>query len=164
MNVIGFSKSEREIHRHNIHLQRILWHIFQTTDKLTITLTGSKSEDICGSVYFNHGHHDFDFLLTNRNIKLYTPRTNNINPPLLLLHDNKEYDASCFVEEDDKFPGYVKLSLAEVKTDCVYLDHCKRMNDDKLYLSNSVILDSFCEPLIKLSKDDYISFFLPTRY
>jgi hypothetical protein len=93
---------------------------------------------MCGGIYGNQIPHDTDCLFTGRNIKLYTPRTNNINnPPLLLLDENEDYDASCFVEEDDNFPGYVKLSLAEVKTDCVFLDYCPRMNDDKLYLSNS---------------------------
>jgi hypothetical protein len=65
---------------------------------------------------------------TYNNIKLYTPRTNNINkPPLLPLDDNEEYVASCFVEEDDNFPGYVKLSLAEKKT-FPLLYYCRRMN------------------------------------
>ena len=41
-----------------------------------------------------------------------------------------------------------------MKTSCVYLDQCRIMNDDKLYLSNSVILDSFCEPLIKSSSKE----------
>jgi hypothetical protein len=68
------------------------------------------SEGICGDIYSNQSHHDYDMLLTLRNIKLYTPRTNNINNhPLLPLHDNEDYDACCFVEEDDNFPGYVKL-------------------------------------------------------
>jgi hypothetical protein len=82
-------------------------------------------------------------LLTLINIKLCTPRTNNINNhPLFPLHDNEDYDAFFFVEEDDNFPGYVKLSLAEVKTNCVYLKCCTRMNDGKLYLSNSMMMDS----------------------
>jgi hypothetical protein len=73
-------------------------------------------------------------LLTLNKIKLYSPRTNNINNhPLLPLHDNEDYDACCFVEEDDNFPGYVKLSLAEANPNSVYLDQCRRMNDDKLY-------------------------------
>jgi hypothetical protein len=67
-------------------------------------------------------------------------------PPLLPLDDNEEYVASCFVEEDDNFPGYVKLSLAEKKTDDV-LYYCRRMNHDKHYLLNSSIMDSFSDAL-----------------
>ena len=85
MNAIGFSKSEREMHRHNIHLLNIVNDIFQTTDKSTTTLTGSKSEGMCGSVCFNNTHHDYDCLLTTRYIMLYTPRTNNINDLLLTV-------------------------------------------------------------------------------
>ena len=97
-------------------------NIFQTSDKNTITLTGSTSEGLCGGLYNNKSHHYYDFLFTHGNIKLYTPRTKNINnAPLLLLHDNEEYDASFFVE-DDNFQGYVKLPLAELKTTSVYLD------------------------------------------
>jgi hypothetical protein len=113
MNTIGFSKREREIHRHRVHLQNVLVNIFRNTNNDTFTLTGSTSEGMCGGIYSNHSHRDSNCLLTGRNIKLCTPRTNNINnPPLLLLHYNEDYDASCFVEEDDNFPGYVKLSLA----------------------------------------------------
>jgi hypothetical protein len=67
---------------------------------------------------------------------------NNIkNPPLLLLHDNEDYVASFFVEEDEDFQGYVKLSLAEVKTKYyVSLVHDTRMYDDKCYLTNSRIM------------------------
>jgi hypothetical protein len=57
------------------------------------------------------------------------------------MHENEDYDLYCLVEEDDNFPGYVKLSLAEEKNDYVYLDHCRRMNEDKLYLSNSMMRD-----------------------
>jgi hypothetical protein len=103
---------------------------------------------MCGDVYNNQSHHDFDFLISASNIKLYTPRTNNINnPPLLLLDDNEEYDASCFFEEDDNFPGYVKLSLAEIKT-FAFLYFCGRMNYDKHYLSNFIIMDSFYDQLV----------------
>jgi hypothetical protein len=74
-------------------------------------------------------------------IKLYTPGTNNINnPPMLPLHDNEKYDASYIVEEDDNFPGYVKLSFAKEKNKCAYLNHCTRMNDGKLYLSNYMMI------------------------
>ena len=70
---------------------------------------------MCGGIYGNQSNHDYYCLVTVGNIKLYTPCTNNINnPPVLPLHDNEDYDASFFVEEDDNFPGYVKLSLAEV--------------------------------------------------
>ena len=78
------------------------------------------------------------------------------NTPLLVLHNNADYDASFFVE-DDNFQGYVKLSLAELKTNCVYLDYCTRINDDKLYLSNSMIMNSFCKRLVK-SLDNCIPF------
>jgi hypothetical protein len=76
MNAIGFSKSEREMHRHNIHLLNILNNIYQTIDQ---------SEGMCGSVCFNNIHLDYDFLLTTRYIMLYTPRTNNINDLLLTV-------------------------------------------------------------------------------
>jgi hypothetical protein len=101
-------------------------------------MTGSTSEGMCG----NQDHHDSDFLLTARHFKLYIPRRNNIkNPPLLLLHDNEDYVASFFVEEDEDFQGYVKLSLAEVKTKYyVSLVHATRMYDDKCYLTNSRIM------------------------
>ena len=59
-----------------------------------------------------------------------------------MLHENEGYDARFFVE-DDNCQRYVKLSLAELKTNSVYLDYCTRMNDDKLYLSNSMIMNSF---------------------
>ena len=86
------------------------------------------------------------FLLTTRYIKLYTQRTTNINnPPSLPLHKNEDYNASCLFEEDDNFPGYVKLSLTEVKANYLDLIHYTIMNDGKLYLSNSVILNSCCE-------------------
>lgn len=98
MNATGFSKSEREIHIHSVHLRNAIVNIFQTSDKSTITLTGSTSEGLCGGLYNNKSHHDYDFLFTHSNIKLYTPRKKNINnPPLLLLHDNEYYDASFFL-------------------------------------------------------------------
>ena len=121
MNAIGFSKCEREIHIHAVHLNNELLNIFRLTDKVTITMAGSTSEGMCGGIYDNQRYHDFDTVYTIRDIKLYTPCTNNINnPPLLPLHDNEDYDACCFVEEDENFPAYVKLSLAEVKTNSVY--------------------------------------------
>ena len=95
------------------------------------------------------------FLFTDSNIKLYTPLTNNINNLTLLpLHDNEDYDASFFVEEDDNFPGYVKLSLAEDKNNYVYFT---RMYDDQLYLSNYMIIGVLYKELTKALKD-YIPF------
>jgi hypothetical protein len=159
MNVLGFSKREREIHIHQERLGNILFNIFRKTDTMKVMQTGSTSDGMRGGIYNSKCYHDNDRLFTTSNIKLCPPRTNNNNnPPRFLLHDNDDYDASFFVEEDDNFPGYVKLSLAEVKTNSVYLDHCRRMNDGKQYLSNSVIIDSFCEPFIKLSIDGQMPF------
>jgi hypothetical protein len=142
MNAMGFSKAEREIQRYCTHLRNVLMNFFPITDIGTLTITGSTSDGLCGGINNNQSHHDYDFVFTARKIKLYTPRTNKINiPPLLLLHDNEDYDASFFVEEDDNFPGYVKLSLAEIKSNCTVLNHCRRMNDDKLYISNSIMMD-----------------------
>jgi hypothetical protein len=153
MNAIGFSKCRREIHIHDVHLNDEIFNLFRPISKLTTTLTGSISEGMCGGIYNNYRNHDFDFVFTDRNIKLHTPRTNNVNnPPLLLLDANDEYDASFFVDEDDKYPGYVKLSLAEIKTNCTLLDHCTRMNDDKQYLSNSIAMDSTYDQLTKIMK------------
>jgi len=151
MNAIGFSKSEQDIWRHSMHLTDELVNIFMPDDKSTVSMRGSLAEGMAGGMYNNKSDHDYDMLTTYRHIKLYTPRTNNINnPPLLLLHDNVDYDASFFVEEDDNFPGYVKLSLAEVKTNCVDLYHCRRM-DDKFLLSNSVMMANLCEQYDKSS-------------
>ena len=151
MNAIGFSMSEREIHR--MHLRNVLVSIFRTTDKDTSKVTGSASDGMCGDAYNNQSHHNFDCLFTTRKIKQYTPRKNNINnPPLLLLHDNEEYGASFLVEEDDNFPGYVKLSLVEMET-CTFLDLCRRMSDDKQYLSNSIKMVSFYDQPVKSSKN-----------
>ena len=154
MMAIGFSKSEREIHRHRVHLRNVIENIFRTTGKDISKITGSASEGMCGGMYIGQSHNNFDFVLTARNIKLCTPRTNNVNnPPLLLRNDNGDYDASFFVEEEDNCPGYVKLLLAEMKTNCGFLGLCRRMNDDKRYLSNSNIKDSFYQNLVKLSKN-----------
>ena len=156
MNALGFSKREREISRHEIHLQNVLTNSILIDDKVTNTRIGSTSECMYGGIYNNKRHHDYDLLFTHRYLKLYTPGgiiTNN--PP----NDNVDYDASFLAKEDDNFPGYVKLSLADVKTNSVYLVHCTRMNDDKLYLLNYMIMDSFCKGLYK-SSDDYRSFAL----
>ena len=151
MNTLGFSKNERKIHRHDIHLQIAILNIFGPADQLAITMTGSASEGMSGGIYGMESHHDSDFLLTDRNIKLYTSRTNNINNhPLLPLHDNEDYDASFFVEEDDNFPGYVKLSLAQWKNNYVYWT---RMYDDKLYASNSMRMGVLYKEFTKASKD-----------
>ena len=145
MNALGFSKCEREIHRHHFNLRNALSNSDQTTDKSTRTVTGSQAGGMCGGIYNIKSHHDYDVLVTNKNVKLYTPRANNINnPPLLLIHD-----ASYFVEEDDNFPGYIKLSLAKEKSNYVYLKHCISMNEDKLYLISSRFMDILYEPLVE---------------
>ena len=151
MNGMGFSKSEREINRHQVHLEILLVNIFPPSDdKYTYKIAGSTSVGMHGGINYDHIPHDTDTLITRRNIKLCAPRENNINnPPLLVLNDNEDYDASFFVEEDGNFPGYVRLSLAEVKNNSVYLNHCTRMKNDKLYLSNSMIKDYFHEELVQ---------------
>jgi hypothetical protein len=112
---------------------------------------------MCGGIYGNQSHHDYDSLCTVRDIKLYTLRTNNINnPPLLPLHDSEDYAACCFVVEDENFPGYVKLSLAEVKTNSIYLNYFTRMNNGKQYLPNSMMMD-FSYKQVKLMTDTFIS-------
>ena len=107
-------------------------------------MTGSTSEGMCGGIYNNKTYNDYDFLFTVSNIKLYTPCTNNIsNPPLLPRLDN----ASFVVEEDDNFPGYA------------YLDHFTSMKGDKLYLSNSRVMDILYEPLVKSPKTYFLGEF-----
>ena len=134
MNAIGFSKCERKIHIDDVDLNNELLNIFRLTDRVTGKLVGSTSEGMCGGIYGNQSHHDYDSLCRVRDIKLYTLCTNNINfPPLLPLHDSEDYDACCFVVEVENFPGYVKLSLAEMKTNSIYLNHFTRMNDGKQY-------------------------------
>ena len=130
MNTMGFSNGEREIQIHRIHVLNVLFNIFRTTDKGTGTLTGSMAEGMCGGIYGDRGHYDVDSLCRFGDIKLYTPRADNINnTPPLLLHGNEDYDASYFVEEDDNFPGYVKLSLAEVNTSSALI-HFTAMYDE----------------------------------
>jgi hypothetical protein len=109
-------------------------NIFRLARQCTITIAGSSAEGMRSGFYGNERNGDIDILFRNRMVKLYTPSANNniSNPPLLPLLDNEGYVASCFVEEDDNFPGYVKLSLMEV--------NCKNMND-KLYLPNYVGMD-----------------------
>ena len=150
MNAMGFSKNEREIHIHDVHLQNALSTILRPADQLAVAMTGSASEGMYGGIYGKQSNHDSDFLLTCQNIKLYTPRTSNINNhPLLPLHDSEDYDVCYFVEEDENFPGYVKLSLAEEKKKYVY---CTRMYDYKLYASNSMIMGALYKEITKASK------------
>ena len=121
MNAMGFSKCEREIRSHEAHLRNLHMNIFQTTYKQTATIAGSTSDGMCGGLNSNNSHHDIDILCTIRDIKLCTRNENNISKTL--IYDNEDYVASFFVEEDDNFPGYVKLSLAEVKTNWDLLAH-----------------------------------------
>ena len=95
MNVLGFSKSQREIHIHAIHLHNVLMNILRSHDNWTRTMTGIVAEVMCGGIYANVKHKDYDYLYTNREIKLCTPRTNYISNPSL-LHDNEDYKASSF--------------------------------------------------------------------
>ena len=104
MKAIGFSKCERKIHIHHFHLRNALVNSHQTNDKSTIAMKGCTSESMCGGIYNNKNYNDFEFLLTDSNIKLYTPRTNNINnPPLLSLHDNAYYYASFLLKKMTTF-------------------------------------------------------------
>ena len=124
---------------------------------MTITLTGSTAEGICSGFYGYQSPHDSDYLLTGRHIKLYTPRTNIANNlPLLPLEGNEEYNASFFVEEDDNFPGYVKLSLAELKNNSLDFIHQTIMYENKLYLSNSMKMGLVYEQCIKQMKGGII--------
>ena len=147
MNAIGFSKREREICTHWIHHHGVLLNSFRTIDNDESRITGSAADGMLGNVSDNRGNYDFDIITTSRSIKLYTPPTDN--PPLLQLDDNKEYDISCFVEEDDNFPGYVKLSMAEIKNNCASLinpavfDLYRKMKVKRPYLPNSIIMDLF---------------------
>ena len=157
MNAIGFSKCERKIHIDDVDLNNELLNIFRLTDRVTGKLVGSTSEGMCGGIYGNQSHHDYDSLCRVRDIKLYTLCTNNINfPPLLPLHDSEDYAACCFVVEDENFPGYVKLSLAEMKTNSIYLNHFTRMNDGKQYLPNSMMMD-YSYKQVKIMTDTFIS-------
>ena len=148
MNALGFSKNEREINRHGMHLMNVLRNMFRSTDKDTTTIVGSMSEGMCGGIRGHRYHHDVDNLQKVRHIKLYTPPTNNINIP---LNPNEDYDASFFVNEDDNFPGYVKLSLVEV-SDYSPLIQFTIKNDGKLYFSNSMIMDYILKHQTKLPK------------
>jgi hypothetical protein len=137
MNAIGFSKREREINRHYEHPRNLLMNIFPVARNSTITIAGSTAEGMRGGIYSNQRHvGDDDLLIRKGTIKLYPPHKNNVNSPLPLpIHDNEDYVVSCFVEEDDNFPGYVKLLLAEVNgTDII---------DDKVYLPNYVGMNVF---------------------
>ena len=61
MNAIGFSKREREIHIHDVHLKNELLNIFRLTDRVTSKLVGS-------DIYGNQNHHDYDSLCRVRAI------------------------------------------------------------------------------------------------
>ena len=75
-----------------------------------------------------------------------------------------------FAEKDDNFPGYVKLSLAEVKANDINWVHVARMIDDKLYLSNSLIMDSVYKHIsvekfknvIPLQEDRLLLLYIPS--
>jgi hypothetical protein len=54
MNALGFSKNEREINRHHIHLYAVLENSFGTN---TSRLAGSTSEGICGGIYNDQNYH-----------------------------------------------------------------------------------------------------------
>jgi hypothetical protein len=132
----------------------VLENTFGITDTQMSKLTGSYSDGVGGGLYMENRNNDHDYVFTARNIKLCTPRTNNVNnPPLLLLNDNGDYDASFSVEEEDNCPGYVKLLLAEMKTGFAVVRLCRRMNDDKRYLSNSKIKDLFYEQHVKAFRE-----------
>lgn len=75
MNVLGVSKSQREIHIHAIYLHNVLMNILRSHDNWTRTITGSVAEGMCGGIYANVKHKDYDYLYTNREIQLCTPRT-----------------------------------------------------------------------------------------
>ena len=153
MNAMGFSKNEQGIQRNSAHLLNVHINIFIRTDKFTITLTGSTSEGMCSGFYGYQSPHCSDYLLTGRHIKIYTPRTNITNNlPLLPLEGNEEYNAYFFVEEDNNFPGYVKLSLEDVKNNSLDFIHYTIMYDNKLYLSNSMMMGLVYEQLVKQMK------------
>ena len=144
MKAIGFSKNERDTRGHNLYLMKELENIFRTFGEEISKITGSTSEGMRNGMYNERKNDDCDIVTTNSNIKLCTSPTNNVNNPSLLLQDdNEEHDVSFFVVEEDNCPGYVKLLLAEVKTNCayVYVACCKRMDDNKCYLSNSKMKD-----------------------
>ena len=162
MNAFGYSKIERDIYRHDIYLQNAIPNILRSTSKDITTMTGSIKESLHGGIYNGPLHHDVDLLFTIRNIKLYSPRVSNINNPPP-LHDNDDYDASFIVEECEDFPGYVKLSLAKMKANCVYLD-CTIMYDDKSYLSNSKIMESVRLPLAKGRQDSFEAHLISELY
>ena len=82
MNAIGFSKGERQIQRHGVHLMNVLIDIFRTVEH-TVAHTGSTAEGLHGGIYGNKDYHDSDILWTVGDIKLYTPRTNTMNHPPL---------------------------------------------------------------------------------
>ena len=58
MNVLGFSKREREIHIHQERLGNILFNIFRKTDTMKVMQTGSTSDGMRGGIYNSKCYHD----------------------------------------------------------------------------------------------------------
>jgi hypothetical protein len=151
LNAIGFSNSERGIHRHIVLLYDLLEDIFQFSHQSTVTIAGSRSEGICGGIYRNeYEKQDIDLLFTATNIKLYTPGGNDIK--YLLPCYKEDYGASFCVKEDATFPGYVKLQLEEVQINSFYFCYCSRLHENEMYLSCSMIMDYMYEELAKPPK------------
>ena len=97
MNAIGFSETEREIERHNVHLQNEIVNIFLTTDKFAIKQTGSTSEGMCGGNYGHRSYHDSDLLF--KAISSYTLHVQTI---LTTIH--------CYTEMTLKIMMHLFLS------------------------------------------------------
>ena len=139
MNAMGFSTSEREIQRYQIQFYDALLNILSPYEEMKTTLTGSSAEGMRGGLFYVKDNSDYDALFTFRNIKLCNARAHNIINLLPVVQQNiEERHISVFVEEDDNFPGYVKL--VELKNIYMHLKHGS-MDDDQLYLSNSIILN-----------------------
>ena len=110
MNAMGFSTSEREIQRYQIQFYDALLNIWSPYEDMKTTLTGSSADGMRGGLFYVNGNSDYDALFTFRNIKLYNPRPHNISNLVSAVQQNiEERHLSLFVEEDDNFPGYVKL-------------------------------------------------------
>ena len=69
MNAIGYSKREREIHRHCAHLRSVPGNILRLDGKCTSTIAGSKAEGMYGGFFSNQRHGDHDVLFRNSKIK-----------------------------------------------------------------------------------------------
>jgi hypothetical protein len=117
-------------------------HIFRVARKPTIAIAGSTADGMRGGMYSNLRYvGDDDVLIRTRRIKLYPLHKKNIDNPLPLpVHDNEDYVCSCFVEEDDNFPGYVKLISPEVNG--------ADKKDKQVYIQNSwgMISSSMTKP------------------